>query len=126
MRFGDDTGQAVAQAAELALEQWSSRLGLSGLAAARILPGLLAAVDQHAAEVRDAIADRRGRLHRVTLAAYADGVADRAGAKGWIPVEVLTEDWAHASWASLRLLAVCALADSLTADPAVNPTANAA
>jgi hypothetical protein len=46
------------------------------------------------------------------LAAYADGVADGAFAKGWSPDEVLGGDWSLASWPSVRLLAVCVLAET--------------
>ncbi len=108
----------MASAAHLALSQWARHLGASGSAAMQELPGLLAAVDQHAAEVRDAIADRTGRLHPVTLAAYADGVADGARARGWTPAERDTADWARGSWASVRLLAVCVLADVARAERA--------
>ncbi len=112
MGIGHDGGQAVTSAAQLALGQWASRLGVAGTAAMRALPGLLAEVDQHAAAVREAIADRRGRLRPVLLAAYADGVADGAAAKGWSPDEVVAGDWSVASWASVRLLAVCVLAEA--------------
>ncbi len=78
----------------------------------RAVPGLLAAVDQHAAQVRDSLADRRGRLHPITLAAYADGVADAAIARGWSIKELSERDWTAASWPSVRLLAVCVLAEA--------------
>ncbi|HEX8631005.1 MAG TPA: DUF6401 family natural product biosynthesis protein [Catenuloplanes sp.] len=107
------TGQhTVTSAARLALRQWVERFGRAGMAAARAVPGLLAAIDQHAAQIRDAVADRHGRLHPVTLAAYADGVADAAAAKGWSLDELRTGDWSAASWASVRLLAVCVLAEA--------------
>jgi hypothetical protein len=80
--------------------------------AMRDVPGLLAAVDQHAAHVRDALADRLGRLHPITLAAYADGVADAATARGWSVDELSDLDWTAASWPSVRLLAVCVLAET--------------
>ena len=108
MGIGNDT---VTSAAQLALGQWTDRLGRAGMAAMRAVPGLLAAVDQHAAQVRDCLADRRGRLHPVTLAAYADGVADAAVAKGW-SIDELLGDWSVASWPSVRLLAVCVLAEA--------------
>lgn len=106
-------GAVVTSAARLALGQWGSRLGVTGMTAMRATPGLRAEVDQHAASIREAIADRRGRLHPVTLAAYADGVADVATAKGWSPDEIAGGDWSAASWPSVRLLAVCVLADAL-------------
>lgn len=102
----------VTSAALFALGQWMDRLGRAGIAAMRAVPGLLAAVDQHAAQIRDAVADRHGRLHPVSLAAYADGVADAASRRGWSVDELLGGDWSGASWASVRLLAVCTLAES--------------
>ncbi len=112
MGIRNEGRRAVVAAAHLALGQWSSRLGVAGMAAMNSLPGLLAEVDQHAAHVRDAVADRSGRVRRVMLAAYADGVADGAFAKGWSPDEVLGGDWSLASWPSVRLLAVCVLAET--------------
>ena len=102
---------AIAWAAEVALTGWAERLGRAGLAAARTLPGLLAAVDQHAAEVRDALADREGRVARTSLAAYADGVSDTAAQHGWDSAAPRSGDWSRASWPVVRLLAVCLLAE---------------
>ncbi|MDP9818128.1 DUF6401 family natural product biosynthesis protein [Spirilliplanes yamanashiensis] len=108
----DRIAPAVLAAAQLALGQWRARLGATGMAALKAVPGLLAEVDQHAAHVRDALADGAGRVRRVLLAAYADGVADRAAAAGWSADEVVAGDWRRASWPSVRLLAVCVLAES--------------
>jgi hypothetical protein len=104
--------RALIGAAELALEQWSRRLGASGMAAMRATPGLLALVDQHVVQIRTAVVDRLGRLHPVALAAYADGVADTASAKGW-SAEETARGWHNASWPSVHLLAVCVLAGGL-------------
>jgi hypothetical protein len=101
--------RAVIDAAELALEQWYHRLGASGAAAMRAAPGLLALVDQHVTQIRSAIA---GRLHPVALAAYADGVADTATARGWSADETAA-GWHNPSWPSVHLLAVCVLAGRL-------------
>ncbi|MGA5299950.1 DUF6401 family natural product biosynthesis protein [Nucisporomicrobium flavum] len=101
----------VASAAHLALAQWWARLGGHGAAALRVLPGLAAEVDQHIAEVREQLTDGRGGgLHPVTLAAYADGVADVATRRGWSPLHTPADGWARAPWPSVRLLAVCLLA----------------
>jgi hypothetical protein len=105
---------AVAWAAEVALTGWAERLGQAGLTAARTLPGLLAAVDRHAAEVRDALADRDGRVARTSLAAYADGVSDTAAQHGWDSSAPRGGDWSRASWPVVRLLAVCLLAEPAT------------
>lgn len=61
-------------------------------------PGLVAAVDQHAAAVRDAV----GGLHglRATLADYVLGFTDALRQMGW------DEPVGH-DFASLRLTAVC-------------------
>ena len=96
---------AVTEAARLALAQWSDRLGTAGMAAMRLLPGLAAAVDQHAARIRHTLGEPRVE----TLAAYADGVADTVIARGWSPDEI-AGGWDGASWPSLHLLAVCVLA----------------
>ncbi|MEV4706384.1 DUF6401 family natural product biosynthesis protein [Actinoplanes sp. NPDC049316] len=103
--------EQVAAAAHLALAQWWARLGEHGAAAVRVLPGLMAEVDQHVAEVRAQLTDRRGGSpHPVMLAAYADGVADVAMRRGWSPQHTPADGWARAPWPSVRLLAVCLLA----------------
>jgi hypothetical protein len=104
-------GAALTSAAHLALSQWINRIGTTGLPAMRALPALVAAVDQHAAHVRDALADRSGRLRLAHLAAYADGVADTAARWGWTWPDRQDTDWQRASWPSVRLLAVCMLAE---------------
>ena len=109
---------ALVTAARLALEQWSARLGHAGRAAMAQLPALVAQVDQHAAEIRAAVAGPHGWLDPIDLAAYADGLADVAAARGWSADEVHERGWAGASWPSLRLLAVCVLHDSAAPRPA--------
>ncbi|WP_433300353.1 DUF6401 family natural product biosynthesis protein [Actinoplanes sp. CA-030573] len=110
---GDHDYGTVIDAARLALDQWSARLGPAGRIAMADMPALLAAVDQHAAEVRTAVADAWGELSPVTLAAYADGLADTAMTRGWSADEVHERGWDRASWPSVRLLAVCVLHESL-------------
>jgi hypothetical protein len=98
----------VESAAEFALLHWVDRVGGPGTAAMGGCPGLLAAVDQHAAAVRDAVADPTGQLGAEKLAAYADGVNDAAARHGWtLPGGI---NWAQPSWPVVRLLAVCVLA----------------
>jgi hypothetical protein len=101
---------SVAWAAELALAGWVERVGRTGMTAAHAVPGLLAAVDQHAAAVRDALADRDGSVARTSLASYADGVADTALQHGWDGALPSGSGWSRAPWPVLRLLAVCQLA----------------
>jgi hypothetical protein len=109
MEAVNDDRPLVLAAARLALEKWTDLLGTSGRAAVSGTPGLLAAVDQHIAEVRAAVTDCFGHLGAIALAGYADGLADVATAKGWAAEEIRTGGWAAASWPSLRLLAVCEL-----------------
>ncbi|HEV3169119.1 MAG TPA: DUF6401 family natural product biosynthesis protein [Actinocrinis sp.] len=61
-------------------------------------PGLVAAVDQHAAAVRDAVGGHHGL--RATLADYVMGFTDALRQIGW------DEPTGH-DFASLRLTAVC-------------------
>ena len=105
--------QALTAAARLALAQWQQRLGMAGSGALRTIPGLIAQLDQHVTQIRRVVTDRSGRMHATTLAAYADGVADAAAARGWTADETAGRGWHRASWPSLHLLAVCVLAASL-------------
>ncbi|MFD7656388.1 DUF6401 family natural product biosynthesis protein [Actinosynnema sp. NPDC059797] len=86
----------------------SDELGI----AAVLAPGVLAAVDQHGAAVRDILAHGVSAsavaAGAVLLAGYAKGVLDEAAEHGWrVPAVV---DWANADWTTLRLVAVCHLA----------------
>ena len=94
----------------------ASRFGTEGLRVAAAVPRLGAAVDQHAAAVRDllqhgvdpATGHGTALTRRVLLAGYARGLLDRSGTsveevRGRAPV------WVDADWLTLRLLAVCAL-----------------
>jgi hypothetical protein len=77
---------SVAWAAAEVLRRLAADLGVPGLAATRTAPHLLARVDQHAADIRDTLADPDGRIPVTTLASYADGVRDVAAARGVDPV----------------------------------------
>jgi uncharacterized protein DUF6401 len=100
----------------LSARRWLSRLhdtvGSAGLAAAAVLPGLSAMLDQHAAVVRDAIAlegQATAIASAVLLASYGHGVLYHAREHGWRPPPD-ADAWRAADWTSLRLTAVCALA----------------
>lgn len=93
----------------------AGHVGASGLTLSAGFPGLLAAVDQHAAEVRDALfpeevstveAADTGEAGRVPgihlLLGYARGFVEAAIGRGWVPRSGL-------DWESLRLTAVCQL-----------------
>ncbi|GAA4603244.1 hypothetical protein BJY16_004547 [Actinoplanes octamycinicus] len=99
---------ALAAGARLALDRWSRRLGSPAAE-----PGLLALLDQHTARIREALG---GRVDAVNLAAYADGVADTAAARGWPVPDDGGLDWRQAPWPAVHLLAVCRLATE-TAPP---------
>ncbi|GGK25717.1 hypothetical protein GCM10010124_17860 [Pilimelia terevasa] len=89
-------------------------LGDAGLAVAEVLPGLRAALDQHAAAVRDSLGGDTAALTAGALAGYAAGLCEAAGTRGWrMPAEPV--DWSAADWVATRLLAVCALAAPLSA-----------
>ena len=108
----------VEASARATLADLGAQFGTAGLVAAATLPGLAAAVDQHAAAVRDILAfgveQSAVVAGAVLLAGYARGVADCARQQGWQATapRSLTE-WARADWVSLRLLSVCALAARL-------------
>lgn len=101
-------------AARKALEHLHRTHGALALAAAAEDPGVSAALDQHAAAVRDilefGIEDAHLVPAGVLLAGYADGLmthAREAAAELGPPA-----DWRAADWIQLRLAAVCFLAHS--------------
>ncbi|MGC9669415.1 DUF6401 family natural product biosynthesis protein [Planosporangium sp. 12N6] len=111
--FGNLRRDAEAWGARLALTQLRQRIGGTGLAAAQARPGLLAEVDQHAAAVRDALTEATGGVTVIGLAAYADGVTDSAVSNGWRLPGPDGPDWTAPDWPLVRLLAVCAVAETL-------------
>jgi hypothetical protein len=93
------------------LAQLDVRIGSHGMAAAATRPELVAAIDQHAAAVRDILAvgvDGPPTLGAVALAGYAQGLLDHARANGQ-PVGNPLES-SGLDWVTTRLLAVCDLA----------------
>jgi hypothetical protein len=105
---------AAVWAAQLALAHLADRVAGSGYGAMRDCPALLADVDQHAAAVRDALVRVSGRVSAVGLAGYADGLSDTAARHGWqLPTASHRLDWSAPAWHLVRLLAVCALAESV-------------
>ncbi|MEU8239850.1 DUF6401 family natural product biosynthesis protein [Actinoplanes missouriensis] len=97
------------------LDEMMARIGVDGLAAAFASPALLARVDQHAAAVRDALADADREVDADGLSAYARSIAAgvaRTGrtlpAPGEAPVSAAV--WLDAEWSLLRLLGVCLIA----------------
>jgi len=107
------SGTTVRQsAARVTLNGLMLWLGEIGLAAATDSAGLLAAVDQHAASVRDSLGDPVDGPDLVSLAGYATGVRDALIEAAWQLPPVSEVDWSQAGWATLRLLAICSIARS--------------
>ena len=78
-----------------------------------VMPGLAAAVDQHAAAVRDGVLAGYGATaltERALLAGYGRGLLARAGVSTKQLRNEAAGRWRQADWLTLRLLAVCALA----------------
>jgi hypothetical protein len=104
--------RAALRSAHASLDELTASVGTSGLTAVAGSPGLLAAVDQHAAGVRDSLSAGARPLTPVLLAAYAEGVRDAAFRHGWTPPDG-DIDWTVNDWVLRRLLAVCRLAQAL-------------
>jgi hypothetical protein len=85
-----------------------SRLVLSRMV---VTPAVQAAIDQHAAAVRDILTLSPGRIGPVELAGYAQGVEDGAFGRGWRPGTDLSTDWV-----GLRLAAACSLVTASAGD----------
>jgi hypothetical protein len=99
------------------LDDMMARVGVDGLVAAMADPGLLAQVDQHAAAVRDALADAGRGVNAEGLASYARSIEAAARRMGRpVPAAgqayVTGAAWHAAEWHLVRLVAVCAIADS--------------
>ncbi|MFV2100735.1 DUF6401 family natural product biosynthesis protein [Micromonospora sp. LOL_024] len=113
------TAPTAVDSARSSLVALAIAVGLDGMAAASSEPGLLAAVDQHAAAVRDSLRGDHRPLSAAALAGYAEGVRSAAGEHGWqAPAGPVT--WVEADWVLLRLLGVCALTAVLDT-PAAQP-----
>jgi len=89
------------------------QFGAAGLAAAVVTPGLLAAVDQHAAVVRDilllGVEGAAPTPSAVLLAGYARRLLDQYGMDVRGVARQVDGQWPGAGWLALRLLGVCAL-----------------
>ncbi|GAA4684399.1 DUF6401 family natural product biosynthesis protein [Phytohabitans rumicis] len=107
--FSAFTSRAATRSARTALTALMSAIGADGLDAAARHPGLLAAVDQHAAAIRDSLFGDLRPLTAIHLAGYAEGVRDAAAEHGWHLPETPV-DWHTPDWVLTRLLAVCHLA----------------
>jgi hypothetical protein len=83
-------------------------IGASATAAAADLPRLTAALDQHAAAVRDALSAGAGVIGSAALAGYTKGILEGAKSLAWHASHDV--DWARAGWLELRLAAIGVLA----------------
>jgi hypothetical protein len=112
--FSGAAARAALRSAHASLDELTASVGTSGREAVHRVPGLLAAIDQHAAAVRDSLSADSRPLTAVILAAYAEGVRDAAFRHGWTPPEGEI-DWSGNDWVLRRLLAVVTLASALPA-----------
>jgi hypothetical protein len=110
--FSGAAARAAVKSALVSLAELHAAVGVAGLAAATANPGLMAIVDQHCAGVRDSLSADVRPLSAVVLAAYAEGVRDAAFTHGW-RAPAGDFDWSENDWVMRRLLAVCALAETL-------------
>jgi uncharacterized protein DUF6401 len=110
--FSGAAARAALQSAHACLDELHASVGAEGLTVADANPGLMSIVDQHSAGIRDSLSADVRPLTPVLLAAYAEGVRDAAFTHGWQP-PVGAFDWSQDDWVMRRLLAVCALAQTL-------------
>ncbi|MFI1911840.1 DUF6401 family natural product biosynthesis protein [Nocardia sp. NPDC020380] len=86
--------------------------GAAALLAANEFPGLAAAIDQHAAAIRDILdlgVENSSQVPvSVLLAGYARGLLETL--HDTAPTPQSPTDWQQADWTHLRLAAVCSLA----------------
>lgn len=113
--FSGAAARAATRSAQASLGDLMDSVGHAGLTEADRHPGLLAAVDQHAAGIRDSLTADERPVTVVVLAAYAEGVRDAAFKHGWQAPQGPI-DWAEDDWVLRRLLAVCHLVRTLPAD----------
>jgi hypothetical protein len=105
------------RSARRALDRLNEQVGTAGLVAAATIPGLAAMVDQHAAAIRDiltvGVESGAAVAGVVLLAGYAQGVQDHLRERGQqLHVPRDQAGWLRADWFSVRLVAVCAMANT--------------
>jgi hypothetical protein len=94
------------------LDDLMARVGVDGLVAAMRIPGVHAAVDQHAAAIRFSLREAGRGVDVVSLAAYGKSVLAVMQRGGRRLPDSDTLDWSRAPGLVLRLVAVCALAEA--------------
>ena len=108
--FNVTTNPARASAPEALLEEIMAQVGVDGLVAAMRSPGLLAAVDQHAAMIRDSLHAAGREVDVLSLASYTRSVLAVLARCGHTIEDSSNVDWSRAGAHLLRLVAVCLLA----------------
>ncbi|MEV5712069.1 DUF6401 family natural product biosynthesis protein [Actinoallomurus sp. NPDC052274] len=88
------------------VRQMIDEVGEEGIAAMKRMPGLAAAVDQHAAAIRDLVAEAGQELTPRVLREYLENFTDAAIERGWWPAEEF-------DWETVRVVAVCSLIQEL-------------
>jgi hypothetical protein len=87
--------------------------GQVSLARSAAAAGARASVDQHAAEIRDALSGAGRTITPAALLSYAQGFTEAAIGRGWWPPHRRERDPGAGEplldWESLRLAAVCRL-----------------
>lgn len=83
-----------------ALADVARSVGNAGTTAMASIPGLLAAVDQHAAAVRDLLAASGKTLDVASLGEYLVEFTESALERGWTPGD-------DRDWEFVRIVAVC-------------------
>jgi predicted secreted hydrolase len=117
LAFAPISAAPAVDPARALLDEMMARVGVDGLAAAFGDPGLLAQLDQHAAAVRDALAEAGRAVDADGLAAYARSIVAAAVRMGRPVPEpghayVSGTAWLSAEWHLMRLVAVCMIAES--------------
>lgn len=90
---------------DLPLRRLATQVARAGQSAMIRRPGLVAAVDQHMAAIRDVlITDERG-VHHGAVLDYLRGFLEGTRERGWYPAVGVFDEWED-----LRLLACCRMA----------------
>jgi hypothetical protein len=106
------THSARVLTAHAVVDQLMAQVGVDGLVAALCNPGVLAAVDQHAATIRESLRAAGREISIVSLASYARSVLAAQTRCGYaLPDSGAGIDWARADGTVLRLVAICLLAE---------------
>src|SRR5687767_7812271 len=106
------THSARVLTAHAVLDQLMASIGVDGLVAALRNPGLLAAVDQEAAAIRETLRGAGRSVDIVALAGYARSVLALLHRHGRALPAPEAIDWNSAGGHIVRLVAICALADA--------------